>query len=35
VPTHLVPTHLVPTHLVEVSGFEPPTPCLQSKCSPS
>ena len=26
---------LGPTGLVEMSGFEPPTPCLQSRCSPS
>jgi hypothetical protein len=24
-----------PSHLVEMTGFEPATPCLQSRCSPS
>ena len=26
------PAHLI---LVEMSGFEPPTPCVQGRCSPA
>ena len=31
----LVKTYSVVNVLVEMSGLEPPTPCLQSRCSPS
>ena len=32
--TEVLPFHLF-TRMVEMNGFEPMTPCLQSRCSPS
>ena len=31
----VAPVHLTSKEVVEMNGFEPMTPCLQSRCSPS